>query len=312
MLRSVSRVRHQPDCERLNHGCPANPPLARRFVGCSAWVRILSVLLWGLGAWTSGAEAQCDEDIFQVEETAPASDARDVPLNAYIQVTYSPCYFSRTGQDPATSIEVRRAGEIVPGTAELGDDQTLFFIFDELLAPNQTYEVVARDFSGGFPFSFSTAFGLDMRPPVFGEISDVVSTRVSEGTADAPEGSYRVDVSFEPAVDDGAAGSIEYLLYLSRGPEDLEAPELVARTRNFSTNTITMAFVLDAVSAESPICVVVHAVDGVGQADSDQTPRCFEPIMGSFFEGCAAVGQPDQAAWIVLVLGWMWRRRQRV
>ena len=128
-------------------------------------------------------------------------------------------------------------------------------------------------------------------PPEMGEIREVRSTPTPVN-CDAPEGGYRVDVSFEPALDDGSPGSIEYLLYLTRGP-GVQAPELRDRARNFTEGgdgLVTMAFVLRPNEADGPVCVAVHAVDGVGRVDRSVPARCFEPIQGNFFQGLCSVG----------------------
>ncbi len=70
-----------------------------------------------------------------------------------------------------------------------------------------------------------------------------------------------------------------------------------------------MAFVLEADEILGPMCVVVHAVDGVGNVDDDAEPQCFEPIMGSFFESCSASGSSG-AIWPVLFALVALRRRR--
>lgn len=260
------------------------------------------------------ALAQCDEDDFAVVESAPASNATDVPTNAFIRVLYPRCYFSLTGQDPLTSLEVTVDGMPVPGTVQQGDDRTVFFIPEGLLDNGRRYDVVAEDFEGNFAFSFTTAFSVDSMPPSFPDPRlTVTSSRVPEDSLESPDGGYRVDVSFEPANDDGADASIEYLLYLTRGSEALEAPELRARARNFTTGLITMAFVISDEEAVQPLCVEVHAIDGVGRMSVDRPSACFEPIMGSFFEGCAVSpgGRGSSIVlWLVGLSGWLGVRRR--
>lgn len=267
-----------------------------------------------LAASAAPAFAQCDEDDFAVVESAPASGATDVPLNAFIRVLYPRCYFSLTGQDPLTSLELTVDGTPVPGTMQQGDDQTVFFVPQGLLDNGRRYDVIARDFEGDFAFSFTTGFSVDSSPPEFPEPRlTVTSSRIPEDSIDLPEGGYRVDVSFDPAVDDGAAASIEYLLYLTRGNEDLEAPQLRSRARNFTTGLITMAFVITNEEAEQPLCVEVHAIDGVGRMSEDRPSECFEPIMGSFFEGCsvsAPGGGEGGVLWVFAVCAWLGGRRR--
>ena len=275
----------------------------------------LTTILLLLSASAASATAQCDEDDFAVIESAPASGATDVPLNAFIRVLYPRCYFALTGQDPLTSVEVTLDGEPVPGTLQQGDGQTVFFIPAELLDNARRYDVIARDFEGDFEFSFTTGFSVDSSPPEFPEpFLSVTSSRIPAGSPDLPNGGYRVDVSFEPAVDDGAAASIEYLLYLTRGGEDLDAPELRARARNFATGLITMAFVISDAEAAQPLCIEVTAIDGVGRMSAERPSQCFEPIMGSFFEGCAvssegAAGTRSTWVWLLGACVWLGRRR---
>ncbi|MFK7999461.1 MAG: hypothetical protein AB8H86_07685 [Polyangiales bacterium] len=280
----------------------------------SALLFRLSVVTFLLSASAAPSFAQCDEDDFAVVESAPASGATDVPTNAFIRVVYPRCYFSLTGQDPLTSLEVTLDGAPVEGTLQQGDDQTVFFVPQGLLDNARRYEVIARDFEGDFAFSFTTGFNVDTSPPEFPEPQlTVTSSRIPEESADLPEGGYRVDVSFDPAVDDGAAASIEYLLYLTRGNEELDAPQLRARARNFTTGLITMAFVITDEEAAQPLCVEVHAIDGVGRMSVDRPSQCFEPIMGSFFEGCsvsAPGGADGGMAWLVGVCVWLAGRRR--
>lgn len=274
----------------------------------------LAVAVFLLSVSALPAFAQCDEDDFAVVESAPASGATDVPTNAFIRVLYPRCYFSLTGQDPLTSLEVTLDGVPVEGTLQQGDDQTVFFVPQGLLDNARRYDVIARDFEGDFAFSFMTGFSVDTSPPEFPEPQlTVTSSRIPEDSADLPEGGYRVDVSFDPAVDDGAAASIEYLLYLTRGNEELDAPQLRARSRNFTTGLITMAFVITDEEAGQPLCVEVHAIDGVGRMSEERPSRCFEPIMGSFFEGCsisAPGGSHGGVLWLVGACAWLAGRRR--
>jgi hypothetical protein len=45
--------------------------------------------------------------------------------------------------------------------------------------------------------------------------------------------------------------------------------------------------VLSDAEAVAPVCFVVHAVDGLGNVDSDGEPVCFEPVQGTYFEACS-------------------------
>jgi len=250
-------------------------------------------------------------------EVTPASGANGVLLDAYVQVLYTPGYLAAV--DPSRTIEVTTEdGDPVAGEAQVVGDR-LFFVPDALLDPDTTYRGLAFGFDYDFEFEFATTRrdgAVDSGPPTLGSrISDITSSRVST-TCEAPSGGYRVDVSFPPADDDGSPGSIEYLLYLTRGPT-LDAPELRARARNFATSDmgrIPMAFVLTPEEAVSPVCVVVHAVDGAGNVDDDMEPRCFEPVQGNFFEALcsAAPGRESSPPFVaVALLGLvLWRRRR--
>jgi hypothetical protein len=59
-----------------------------------------------------------------------------------------------------------------------------------------------------------------------------------------------------------------------------------------------MAFVLSDAEAVAPVCFVVHAVDGLGNVDSEGEPVCFEPVQGTYFEACSvsAPGATNRAA----------------
>jgi hypothetical protein len=284
---------------------------SRGLIGCS-----LGILLV-----TAPGTASAQDDAGVCEEPAgrgplfvtPTAGGRGVTLDAQIRVRYSPGYFVDPviGADPATSISLVECpddafdcpdGFAVAGTAQaIGD--VLVFTPETRLLPRTWYQGVANgDFN--LQFRFETGTTLDLAPPEMGRIVDVRSQRV-EPSCEAPDGGYRIDVVFDPATDDGARGDIEYLLYLTRGPE-VEAPELRDRLRNFATPPrITMAFVLEAREAVSPICVTVYAVDGVGNIDDDTEPHCFDPIQGNFFEplcSCTSVPRDPPASALALLL----------
>lgn len=225
------------------------------------------------------AQAQCTENDFGVISTIPASGAAGVPLNTFIRVEYPPCYFEVTGQDPLTSLTLTQDGVPVAGEVQLVGDY-LFFVAEGNLNGGVRYDLEARDFEGGFSASFRTGTTLDSSPPV------LTSALAATSTRSATEDEFRVGVSFSPVRDDGALGSIEYYLYLTRAGE-LDAPELRARLRNFGgTDEITMALTLSAEEVATPVCVEVRAVDGVGRS-ARFDPVCFDPKVGPFFNGCS-------------------------
>jgi hypothetical protein len=133
---------------------------------------------------------------------------------------------------------------------------------------------------GGIPLRFETGVASDVAPPFLGEFVDISTSPADDCD---PSLTRRVNVTFERALDDGPAGDIEYLLYLSRA-KGLEAPELRARKRNFGATTeITMALLLTEDEAASGICVNVVAVDGAGNLDDNGDTLCFDPAPWGVF-----------------------------
>ncbi|RLB48651.1 MAG: hypothetical protein DRJ42_22705 [Deltaproteobacteria bacterium] len=266
---------------------------------------VLSMLV--SGAWVvtqspAPASAQipeeCEEPVIRAPiEVTPAVGAPNVTRGAPIKVRYPEGYFEDPviGADPATSILVflgDDTGPEVPGYARAVGD-TLVFTPDAPFESMTRYAGIAFGIDADFNFSFRTGFGFDIGPPTLGAILNMSSTRIEEDSCDALAGSYRVDVSFDAADDDGPLGDIEYQLYLSRGPE-VDAPQLRARVRNQSTAEQIMAFIASPEEVASPICVSVIAVDGVGNVTETRDAFCDDPIQGSFFEPLcsAAPGAP--------------------
>ena len=264
-----------------------------------------------LGETASAQDAgmdECDEIVTRGPlEVTPATGASAVTLDAYVRVEYSDGYFG-LGIDPAEAIDLRfcdglsvveceTVGEPVAGDVQVVGD-TLFFLPARDFMAGAQYAGVARGIDLDLGIAFRTGSTVDSGPPVMGEVDAPTTARV-DPSCEAPEGGYRVDVSFPPATDDGSPGSIEYLLYFTRGA-GLGAPELRRRARNFSTELVTMAFVLSPEEAVSPGCVVVHAIDGVGNVDDDMEPECFEPVQGNFFEPLCSASPIEGRSW----LGW--------
>ncbi len=260
------------------------------------------------------AQDPCDDSAGRGPiEVTPASGAAGVTIDSPVRVRYSPGYLV-TVVAPRDLIEIRDiAGDELRGSVEVIGDVLVFL--PATLEPVTAYEGVARGLDFDLDFSFRTSVSVDVAPPRLGNITETSSAAVDEDCA-APDGGFRVDVSFDPATDDGSPGSIEYLLYQTRGAT-LEAPVLRARTRNFTTELITMAFVLRGEEAVDPICVVVHAVDGLGNVDDDQEPVCFDPVEGNYFAPfCAASpsrrqGFPFAFLTGALVVAGLSRRRRR-
>jgi MYXO-CTERM domain-containing protein len=239
---------------------------------------------------TAAAQDDCERPVGRGPlRVTPASGAGGVTLDAPIKVEYTPGFFADTGVGAESSIRLVRSdtGGVVTGRAQVERGDTLFLLPDRLLAPSTSYEGTAFGIDFDLDFNFRTGTMQDLAPPRLGAIESVSSSRV-EPRCEAPDGGYRVDVSFSPASDDGPVGSIEYLLFLTRGV-NVDRPELRARDRNFTTDLITMAFVLEPGAAAEPVCVAVEAVDGVGRVDDDGEEVCFDPIEGNFFEPLCAV-----------------------
>jgi len=246
----------------------------------------------------------------------PADGAAAVTLDAVVRVDYTPDFFEEAGRDPAVFLEVYSdaASEQLAGEYQVVGGDTVFFVPDTLLDPESRYRGIARGIDGDLEFAFRTGRTLDEAAPTVQPIARVDATRVESG-CEAPEGGYRIDVHFPPAVDDGPAGSIEYLLYLSRFASQ-GAPNIRARARGYSTQLITMAFVLSLEDAAEPICVEVVAVDGVGRVSDVGETTCLDPLSGSFFAGLCSVsvsphGNPASLAVVAFVACLTLLRRRR-
>lgn len=250
-------------------------------------------------AQDGGIDCEPDPPFRGPEEVTPANGARGVTINAYVKILYGEGALGPE-LDAASLIELRRCetddvracetgGELVSGRAQIVGDRWLFFVPSAELASGTTFAGIARGVEGDLPFSFTTGSARDLEPPRLGDIPTPTTARVDLPACEGGAG-FRVDLRFPPAQDDGPAGSLEYQLFLTRGAT-LRAPELRQRVRNTATDEITMAIVLRDAEAVAPVCVVVHAVDGLGRVDADGAPVCFEPVQGTYFEACS-VGAP--------------------
>lgn len=282
---------------------------------------LFGALLWWAGPVRAQDAGTCDPSPQESGpvEVSPASQAQRVALNAWVQVRYSPGALAGVLR-PDELIEVSRCASLtgpcssdpVSGRVQaIGD--VLFFVPDSPWLATARYAGIARGLDFDLEFGFQTGERNDDLAPQFNGVTDV-STARTPARCESPDGGYRVDVRFQPATNtDGSPGSLEYLLYLVRGPT-VDAPELRSRLRNFSTGSrdeITMAFVLSPEEASAPVCIVVHAVDGVGHVDSSMSPYCFEPVSELFFEGlCSAGGDPAPGFGALVVVGWLLRRRR--
>ena len=244
--------------------------------------------------WTSSARAEpCPEPTRpQPVESTPASGAGGVTLDAPVRVLYSPGYFGEAGWARGDeTITLFDAADVpVPGVVRQVGDAALFFVPDDLLEPSTRYRAVATGVFSDLELSFTTGTALDEEAPVAPMIHEVRSTPVG-ASCGSPEG-YRVSVAFRSATDDGALGSLEYQLFVTRG-EGFEAPERVARQRNFATSGgIAMGFVLPKERAGGDVCVALRVEDGVGRSDVSPVV-CFDPVTSVRFAslcGVSAVG----------------------
>jgi hypothetical protein len=207
-------------------------------------------------------------------------------------VLYTDSYFAPGGPSTGTeSLRLFDADDVeVPGVTRRVGDSALFFFPSDPFEPFATYTAVATGGFADLEFTFTTGSALDTEPPSPGAITRVSIDHVGSSCS-APSGGYRVSVSFTAATDDGALGSMEYLLYLTRGP-GVAAPARVARLRHFATSDeLTMGFVLGEAQSDSIVCVSLRVEDGEGRASS-AGGACFDPVTGAFFQPLCSVGAP--------------------
>lgn len=239
-------------------------------------------------------------------ESYPADGAGSVSIDAPLRIRYTPAYFAPggPGTDPTRLLDVRRCGAgcdraacsdasaPVGGRVQVLGDELVFFPDALRWDTAATYRATALGRDGDLAVSFCTGSSPDDLPPVLGAIDELRSDP-AEPRCEAPDGGFRVGVFFRPAIDSGPPGSIEYLLFQTRGA-GVDAPILRDRVRNYPGEQITMAFVLPPDEASTPICVRVVAVDGVGnfalsdrRGDGDEA--CLDPVRGNdFFPLCGA------------------------
>ena len=286
---------------------------------------LLGVASFGVtpAAAQDGGALDCDGEPVarQAVEVFSADNANGVSLDAPVRARYSPGYFGPGGPggDPTTMITLLQCpssgascstldcvdgeGEFVPGRVQvLGDE--LIFVPDVDWQSGTAYRGIARGVDATLEFTFCTGTSDDAGPAELGTINSVTSTIVDEERCDAPRGSYRISVFFPPATEFGPPGSVEYLLFQTRGT-GIDGPVLRDRVRNFATDEIPMAFALPPEQATSPICVTVAAVDGVGNvdyADNEGGEVCVDPVQGNFFEPLCSVSAPGTRARWTLVL----------
>ena len=267
-----------------------------------SWILALVAVSGLAGSLARAQELECPRPEVGPLETTPSSGAEGVKVDSFIKVRFSADYFVGVDfgetlvglyENLADTRGFVELGDPVAGTGQVvGDD--VFFLPAETLRPNQRYAIVAEDLDAltSLQADFETGVSFDSGPPRLGSVSAPSTEKV--GATCESEGGYRVDLLLAGVTEDGPTSSVELLVYLAR-QEDLEAPELVLRERASSNDEIPLGFVLSEERTHDPACVVIHAVDGVGNVDDDMEPVCFEPIQGAFFNGlCSASGVAGQ------------------
>lgn len=180
------------------------------------------------------------------------------------------------------------------------------------LSPESSYRVELLDPLDGSEraLSFATGDVPDEDPPHFAE-SARLTLRGARSKADCD--GFRVDVVFAPALDDGPRGSIEHLVYQTRGA-GLKAPVLRSRVRPSMGSDVSTSFLLDADQALDPVCVLVLPVDGTGRVGEPLGPRCFAPAGSARFVGLCTSRPASTSGGLPLLglpglaLALVWRR----
>lgn len=265
-----------------------------RSVGSLLWVACAAFAPLPVGTAAVLAQDTCTDAPPRLPlEVLPGRGARDVTLDSPIIIRYSAGYFASGGfgAPPSELITVQRCpstsgrvacsdtcetnGTPVSGRVQaLGD--RLYFQPIGGFAASAHYAGVARGVEGDLPFSFCTSSGTDTLPPILGGFVGAVPAEASSGCA-LPEGGRRVGLRWEAATDpDGSAGSIEYLLFLTRA-EGIDAPELRDRLRNFAASEVTLTLLLDPREARDPVCVRLIAIDGLGHLSEPSDEVCVDP-----------------------------------
>ena len=270
------------------------------------------------------AQAQCETPPQAPTAVTPASGAQGVTTDSGVMVRYSPGYFGPLGpgDDPATLVVLEACGACdstctlgsgvpVPGEVQVFEDD-LFFIPNQPLTSRTRYVGRADGLEGSISFSFCSGFTADNTAPQISNTLRHESISVGE-SCELPQGGFRIGIYMDPATDDGPSGSLEYLLFLTRG-EGVTAPVLVDRVRNFAAGEITMRVFLDRERAATLICVRAAVMDGVGRITFQDDESCFDPITKVTFQGCG-VSRARSApfGWLVMasMLALTWRATRR-
>ncbi len=289
---------------------------------------LLLVLGLGLAARSARAqvpEQECATDPLRPLEVSPASGAVNASIDAPVVVRYAAGYFGPDGpgDPPSMLFQLVTCGSCgascaledgmgVSGLVQTQGD-SLLFLPDGGLTTQTAYVGRAIGVDGELDFSFCTGSSRDAIAPSPVVLAEPTSAAVGSLPC-LPEGGYRIGAFFQPATDDGPPGSIEYLLFQTRG-EGIDAPVLVDRVRNFQTDggNITMSFLLPGSGAVTPICLQVVTIDGAGHASVPDGDRCFDPVGRVTFQGCAAGTRESRSAGVaaLVVLAALVLRRAR-
>jgi hypothetical protein len=256
-------------------------------------------------------------------EVTPASGAQGVTLDAPLVVAYRHGYF--TGDGPggdesglitlelcpldANGVATRcspGAGSSVDGGAMRFGDRVVFSPAAPLL-PARWYAARATGVDGKIDFPFRTGSIVDTQAPVVGGMLRSEPEAAEPTCPWIPEGGRRVGFVFAPPSEDGPAGSVEYLLFLTRGA-DVGAPQLRDRLR-VTAEEVQLPLLLTPTEASEPVCVRVVAIDGVGRVSTESPEHCIDPLTGASFQPLCSAGHassgrgPLFVAWMIFLAG---------
>ena len=283
-----------------------------------------SALMLALALVTRTASAQCEMVPQAPIAVTPATGAQEVTTDAWVMARFSPGYFGPTGpgDDPTQLIALEAcgacggpctlgAGVPVAGEVQVLQDD-LYFLPNQPLTSRTQYIGRVDGLEGSIPISFCTGFNADRSAPVITSTLDADSVSVGD-SCELENGGFRIGVYMDVATDDGPSGSLEYLLFMTRG-EGVTSPVLVDRVRNFSAGEITMRVFLARELAATPICLRAAVMDGVGRVTFQADDTCFDPVTKVTFQGCSvSQARSSHLIWLALsaalVITWRAKRR---
>jgi MYXO-CTERM domain-containing protein len=291
---------------------------------------LTAIALVASPAFSASAQEDCmTEPRAPIEVTPASGGGQPVPFDSTVSVRYAAGYFGPDGPgDPPSSlftlVACGRCGVAcsvddeppIPGLVQTQGD-VLVFLPDGGLAPNTQYRGRATGVDDILPFDFCTSSASidSLGLPVIGTFGAPTSTPVAPNVLSClPDGGYRIAVFFEPATYDGPRGSIEYLLFQTRGT-GVDEPRLVDRLRNFSGDRITMTFLLSPAEARTPVCYQVVVLDGLGHATLPVGDGCIDPLARVTFQGACSASPgrstPGGAAVLLSIVALALVRRRR-